>query len=382
MSRPGGRPRRALLVAHRLASPEATGIGRYVRELTCAVAVGADAAGWQVAVGSAPEREAAAWVPRGVAVHRLGRHRRLTHLSWTAAGRPALERLTSRADVVHVLSPFAPVPSRAPQVWTVHDTFPLDNPQWSGRIDGWAARRALDRIGAGDGPVITPTAAVARRATEVAGIDPARIRVVPEGVSAAFHTPPGRAERAALCRRYGVADGAYLLTLGAVTPRKNLTVVADALRGLRPGPNGPDLLVVGTVAPGGAATRAALETLGARVILAGYAPEADLPGLVAGARGVLHPARDEGFGLVALEAMAAGTPVLAGDVPAVAEVTGGAAELLDPDDDAAWGAAIDRLRTDDGRHGALAAAGRDRASAFTWERAAAATLAIYEEARR
>jgi len=147
VNRPGGRPPRALLVAHRLASPEATGIGRYVRELTCAVAVGADAAGWQVAVGSAPEREAAAWVPPGVAVHRLGRHRRLTHLGWTAAGGPALERLTAPVDVVHVLSPFVPVPSRAPQVWTVHDTFPLDNPDWSGRIDGWAARIASAACG-------------------------------------------------------------------------------------------------------------------------------------------------------------------------------------------------------------------------------------------
>lgn len=369
---------RALLVAHRLAWPAATGIGRYVRQLVGALA--SAPGGWDLALGTAPEAEAADWVPAGVARRTLGRSRPATHLGWTAAHRPALERLAPEADVVHVLNAFAPVPSQAPQVWTVHDVYPLTRPDWSGRLDGWMARRALRWLRDEAAAVIVPTRAAADAAVAEAGLDPDRLRVVPEGVAPAFHAPP--AERADLARRYGVVDGTYLLALGGVSDRKNLAVVADALHRLPPRGEAPELLVVGPDRRGGEATRAALEALGPRVRLAGYAPEADLPGLVAGARALVHPSRDEGFGLVPIEAMAAGAPVLAGAAAAVAEVAGGAACLLDPDDADAWAAAVARLDDDPAWRAGLVAAGRERAAAFTWEAAAAATLAVYAEVAR
>ncbi len=74
--------------------------------------------------------------------------------------------------------------------------------------------------------------------------------------------------------------------------------------------------------------------------------EADLPALYGSAEALLLPSRHEGFGLPALEAMATGTPVLAASVGALPEVTGGAAELLDPDDPEAWIAASNALVAD------------------------------------
>jgi glycosyltransferase involved in cell wall biosynthesis len=371
---------RALLVAHRLAWPAATGIGRYVRELTTALA--AAPGGWDLALGAAPEDEAADWVPAGVERHRLGRSRRRTHLGWTAVHRPPVERLAAPADVVHVLNGFAPVPSRAPQVWTIHDVFPVNAPQWSGRVDGWAARRALAWVRDGDALVITPSQAAADAARDLAGLDPARLRVVHEGVAEPFRTPPGTEARRRTQRAYGVADGEYLLAVGGLGDRKNLGVVADALHRVRPSGEGPELLVVGPDRQGAEGVRAALDALGGRVRVAGYAPDADLPGLVAGARAVLHPSREEGFGLVPVEAMAAGAPVLAGTAASVVEVAGSAACLLDPDDADAWAGAIERVRHDDAWRAELVAAGTDRARRFTWDRAAAETLAVYSEVVR
>jgi alpha-1,3-rhamnosyl/mannosyltransferase len=372
-----------LLVAHRLAAPDATGIGRYVRELTTALAAQAGTHGWEIGVAATPEDEEPTWVPDGVGMTTLGRDRRRTHLAWTALRRPTLERLGARADVVHVLSPFTPIPTGSPLVWTVHDTWYLDRPQWGGRVDRWAGARALRQAAAGDGPVITPTEVTADAAVAGAGIDRDRIRVVPEGVAAAFPAAPADPHdpaRIAVLRRHGVTDGRYLLAVGGVSPRKNLGVVVEALRRLPAAlGDGPELLVVGPAGPGAEPVVDAIQALGARVRVGGFVPDADLPALMAGARAVVHPSRDEGFGLVPIEAMAAGAPVLAGAAPAVAEVTGDAACVL-PDDPDAWAGAIARLDEDAAWRAGLISDGRARAARFTWDRAATATLAVYAEA--
>jgi glycosyltransferase involved in cell wall biosynthesis len=356
-----------------LAAPDATGIGRYLRELATALTDRARATGWQIGLAATPEAEEPTWVPAGTPVTTLGRDRRRTHLTWTAMGRPSLERLGVEADLVHVVSPFTPIPTDLPLVWTVHDTWYLDRPEWGGRVDRWAGARALRQAADGDALVITPTQVTADAATAVAGIAADRIRVVPEGVGVAFHA--ARPTPAVLAR-HGVTAGAYLLAVGGTAPRKNLGTVVEALRRLPPSGAPPELLVVGPPGPEDAAVTTAL---GPRVRLAGFVPDDDLPALLAGARAVVHPSRDEGFGLVPVEAMAAGAPVLAGEAPAVIEVTAGAACTL-PDDPDAWAAAIARVGADDGWRTDLITAGRDRARTLTWDAAADATLSVYAEA--
>jgi glycosyltransferase involved in cell wall biosynthesis len=95
--------------------------------------------------------------------------------------------------------------------------------------------------------------------------------------------------------------------------------------------------------------------------------------------GLVHPSRDEGFGLTPIEAMAAGVPALASAVGAVPEVVGDAAVLLDPDDPDAWAAAIAALVGDPAQRAALVAAGDAHQAAFTWRRAAEATRAAHRE---
>jgi glycosyltransferase involved in cell wall biosynthesis len=97
---------------------------------------------------------------------------------------------------------------------------------------------------------------------------------------------------------------------------------------------------------------------------------ADLPALSAGAAAFAMPSLYEGFGLPCVEAMAAGTPVVAADGAALPEACGGAALLADPDDPDAFAAAL--LKAAGPENERLTAAGRERAAGLTWERTAEA----------
>ena len=108
--------------------------------------------------------------------------------------------------------------------------------------------------------------------------------------------------------------------------------------------------------------------------------EDQLPALYGAAEALLLPSLHEGFGLPALEAMATGTPVLAARAGSLPEVTGGAAELLDPEDPEAWVTASNALVRDSRLRTRWVSAGRERARAFTWERCARQTLAVYRAA--
>jgi glycosyltransferase involved in cell wall biosynthesis len=108
-------------------------------------------------------------------------------------------------------------------------------------------------------------------------------------------------------------------------------------------------------------------------------PEGDLQALYAGATIFAFPSFHEGFGLPVLEAMAAGAPVVASDIPAIREVAGGAAVLVPPGDVNEWVEALEALLDSPSRQTELAGAGRERAAMFPWTSTAAATLAIYEE---
>jgi glycosyltransferase involved in cell wall biosynthesis len=110
------------------------------------------------------------------------------------------------------------------------------------------------------------------------------------------------------------------------------------------------------------------------------APEADLPGLLRAARALLLPSLDEGFGLPALEGMAAGTPVVAARRGGLPEVVGDAGLLEDPDDEAAFAAAVARVLRDGALAEGLRARGRARAARFTWRETARRTLAAYRSA--
>jgi glycosyltransferase involved in cell wall biosynthesis len=110
---------------------------------------------------------------------------------------------------------------------------------------------------------------------------------------------------------------------------------------------------------------------------AGFVSDDELSRLYRGAMCLVYPSLYEGFGLPVLEAMASGTPVVTSEDSAPAELSGGAAVLVDPLDVEAIAAGIEEAAR---RRDELRAAGLARAKSFTWKAAAHATVDVYREA--
>ncbi len=122
-----------------------------------------------------------------------------------------------------------------------------------------------------------------------------------------------------------------------------------------------------------------LEGISQRVRHLGFVPPEDLPTLYAEAGMLCFPSLREGFGLPALEAMAAGTPVIGSSGGAIEEIVGSAGLTVDPTDVESWSDAIERVDADDDLRSQMSEAGRERAAAFTWDRAASAMAEVYHE---
>jgi glycosyltransferase involved in cell wall biosynthesis len=201
-----------------------------------------------------------------------------------------------------------------------------------------------------------------------------------------FFAPVRPATLAAVRARYRL-DAPYVLHSGALVRRKNLPLLIRAFTRYCATSGDLDTLLALTGRPqrgmpGGGELLAAIaeSPVRTRIRLLGHVPEADLPALYAGATLLAYPTRYEGQGLPPLEAMAAGTPVLASSTPAVVEVAAPAALLVDPADEPGWAAALGRLLPDASLRAAMAARGRIVAARFTWPRCATATLAVYRTA--
>ncbi len=178
----------------------------------------------------------------------------------------------------------------------------------------------------------------------------------------------------------------YLLFVGSEQPRKNLVAVLRALKRLRRQPRFRDLALVkvGKAGSGDAPFRrrtlAAIRELALErdVIFTGRVSDAELAGYYSGAECFVLPSFYEGFGFPPLEAMACGCPVVVSSAGALPEIAGDAALVVDPHDDEALAHALRDVLTDGAARSELSRRGLGRAAAFSWERTAEQTLAVYE----
>jgi glycosyltransferase involved in cell wall biosynthesis len=277
------------------------------------------------------------------------------------------------------MQPFPPVRARAAQVVTVHDVFPFEHPEWYPRSEPWVYRRCMALALRRASRFVVPSAYVAGRLASLLDVNPERIEVVPEGVSATFLGSAADGEADAVCDRFGVTPGRFAVCIGAISIRKNQVALVRAMVAL-PDP-GFTLVMVGPDGHGAETVTAELARAAGRVVQTGYLSEPDMAALVRRAAAVVHPALAEGFGLVPLEAMAAGTPVIAARSGSIPEVVGDAGVLVDePQDPSAWATALSRVAGSAGIRSELAMAGKRQAAKFSWQRSAERMLEIYREA--
>lgn len=299
---------------------------------------------------------------------------RLLRQAWRRVDWPPTELLTGRVDAFHGTNFVLPPLARAGGVVTVHDLAYL---RYAETVTGDALEytqlvpRALRR----GATVLTVTEAIAEEVRAEYGLSADRVTVARHGVdpswAGAQPPPPPLREQLGL-------PGSYLLFLGNLEPRKNLGLLVRAhAAARRQDPDVPPLVLVG---PAGWGDRWQGSPPDARdVVLAGYLADDDLRAVVAGATAVCMPSHYEGFGLPVLEALAAGRPVLASDIPAHREVAAGHATFLDPDDVDAWSSALSAPPDDDA---ATRDARRRHAATFTWENSARAHLEAFQRASR
>jgi glycosyltransferase involved in cell wall biosynthesis len=269
----------------------------------------------------------------------------------------AVRRSYGGPDLVHRLDLRCP-PARGREVVTIHDLPPLRFGD-EGALPRWAAASARAAVG-----VICPSTFAADEVRTLLGAR--RIWIVPNGVDEAFAKAEPMSDDD--LSAYGV-ERPFVLHAGGATQRKNLAALADGWTRLA-----PEATLVLCGPPDARRDRAFAGVPRSRYI--GYVPHAIAARLLRAAAAVVVPSTYEGFGLPALEGLAAGTPVVAARCGALPEVCGDAAVLVDPTAEGI-AAGISEALENGGR---LRAAGQQRAAEFTWEAAAAQTLAVYREA--
>lgn len=366
-----GRPR--LLLDLSAAFNQGAGIGRYARNLVGAAVPAlneiAEPRGWYAPEADAGDRfhalAADALGELAASSRRSPLSRRRIDQLWFRLPLGATSRLLAPgADIVYSPDFTAPPLRGVPRIVTVHDVAFLKTPKHCPA----PLRRYLTAVVPDQVASATLVAVVSettrRDVIQAYGVDEHRVTVIPNAADERFFSaaPPSAERRAAL----GLPDR-YLLTVGTLEPRKNHLTVFEAARRVHR-ETGTPLVVVGRDGWQNAEVRSALTGLvsaGVAIDLTNLS-DRDLSGVYAGAAAVLQLSWYEGFGIPVIEAMAAGAPVVASDIPAHREVAAGAATLVDPADaDAAAVATLAVLRSDMPHD---PTAGRAAARAYSWER--------------
>jgi glycosyltransferase involved in cell wall biosynthesis len=216
--------------------------------------------------------------------------------------------------------------------------------------------------------------------------------VVTNGVDGArFTAAPPAEEVAARRARVGAGDRFLVLTVGGIEPRKGSDHLVRAMALLRDRLEpSPVLAVIGghsfqdhrAYRDGVLASLPGLGLeLGRDVVLLGTLPDEEIPGWYHAADAFAFPSVNEGFGLVVLEALAAGTPAVVTDLPVFREylTEGHDALVVEPGDDEGLAEQLHRLATDPALRAALTTAGRQVAARFTWSACARQHRAVYDE---
>jgi len=263
-------------------------------------------------------------------------------------------------------------------VATLHDIMPMAHPrevnlsqmasQWRWKIYYQRKLPQADHV-----IVLSPT--VRDQAVVTLGLSSDRVTVIPPGVDPRMS--PDAAGQGAFANL-----GPYLLFVGNGQPNKNLSRVLSVWATLAPKHPGLTLCIAGPWFDEALVhwkRHAAAIGADSSVRWLGYVPANQLPSLYANAVALVFPSLDEGFGFPIVEAMASGTAVVTSRRPPMSTIAGDAAMLVDPESEASLIHGILAVVNRPAWRRELVERGMSRAAAFSWQRTAERTLALYDQ---
>ncbi len=287
-----------------------------------------------------------------------------------------------KIDLVHFVKNQVVWGTGAKSIVTVYDLTTLRYPTAYPLADVWYWRYLLPRLYRSMNGLIAISEATASDLVAYYNLPRDLIKVIHCGYDPAYQiATPQTIETAR--ERYQLRDVEYFIHVGNLSLKKNLAMLLEAFLDFRQrtGFNGK-LVLVGENYSKGRDERF-FEILNrpevrAAVLLPGYVPQDQIIGLYGGALAFVFPSLHEGFGLVALEAMACGTPVIVHAAGAVREVVGEAGIVIESSTDVhAWSRALERIAGEPLTRARLRQAGLNRAQLFLAERTARQTLQLY-----
>lgn len=363
-----------------------SGVGHYTLELARALAVTAPASSFELTYpstypaitlisaddpGPHPENLTLKRVPVGP----VGRH-------WWSIGLPRYLR-QEKLHLFHGTNYDIPLRQQCATVLTIHDLSLLLYPETHPRRSVSRARRRMPLMARTADAIIVPTESVRSEVCKHLRVSPEKVFAIPEAARRSFR-PADIAEAVAVRQRLGVREN-FLLAVGTIEPRKNLLLLINAFTEVTRLQPESDLQLVIAGGHGwlSGPLFQALEKspVRDRILLTDYLHDDDLRGLYSSCRAFVYPSIYEGFGLPPLEAMACGSPVIASRITTLTETLAQAAHFFDPASSEQLVESIVQVTTNHDLRQRLAHAGLRQAEKFSWERAAQATLAVYEVAR-
>lgn len=302
----------------------------------------------------------------------------LRNLWWLQSGLPRVIN-AQRAALLHVAAYVGPRYAACPVLVNVFDTTYLTYPRdfdWKFRF---YARRIIPFTVKNAAAILTLSEHARAEIARAYNLPRAKIQIVYPGVVSEFRPTADVGTIAQVRARHGLNDE-YLLFVGAQQARKNIPALVGALSQVRTECPNLSLVLIGPRGSDSPEIQRSIRELDLEHAVRdlGYVANVGLPALYSGARAFVYASKLEGFGMPPVEAMACGVPVIAAPNPPLPEVLGDAAYFAQDDSPGALAQAIRVVLRDHGMANELRARGLERARAFTWERAARATINIYD----
>lgn len=312
------------------------------------------------------------------------RNKNIEKLVWEQSTGPAAARKAG-VDLFHVPYFAPPLFPSTPTVVTIHDVIPLRLPIYLPDFKVKAYMGLVARAARHAAMIITISQHAKQDIMDVLKLPAERIRVIYEAAGEEYQPVTDPETLAAVRTRYGLGER-YILYLGGLDQRKNVPQLVRAFAQLYAKLGDPNLQLFiagnpdkqkGPLFPDPRPVAADLGITGQ--IVYRFIEEEDKPAMYSGAELFVFPSLYEGFGLTPLEAMSCGAPVVCSNRTSLPEVVGEAAISVDPNHTSELVEAMLRVLTDPMLQADLRTRSLQRATQFSWHKAATETLAVYEE---